>query len=300
MSGFDIVRSPPLVLALTLVATLPLAGAARAATTVRLPTTACTTGALPELFGDSFEDAIPTSPSNGSGGAAPGDQSRTVVVPETQESRTYYLHLPPGYTATRPWPLVVVLHGAQGTGTGPTAAQQTRTQWITQADTRGFIVLAPAATGPSGGGWNPPADEYAIIAAIADAESAYNVERTRRYLWGFSAGGHYGHGFVLDTPDRFAAYSVSAGALLAYACTSSGSFACSTYLPAVTRKVPVDIHIGTTDSLYATVSGDPARLTAGGWDPGDIHYTEFPGGHLYSAGQLAEIWTSLCTYAVVP
>ena len=52
-----------------------------------------------------------------------------------------------------------------------------------------------------------------IDAVLADVEASYNVNRGRRYLWGFWAGGHYGHGYTLSRASTLAAYAVNAGVL---------------------------------------------------------------------------------------
>jgi hypothetical protein len=103
-----------------------------AASTVRLPPSAC--APADAIFSDGFESvSIPHNPSNGSGGAFPGNVTRIVSVPGVG-SRSYYLYLPPAYTPTRAWPLLLALHGAGGAGTAPAAAQQVRSDWSYWAD----------------------------------------------------------------------------------------------------------------------------------------------------------------------
>jgi poly(3-hydroxybutyrate) depolymerase len=83
-----------------------------------------------------------------------------------------------------------------------------------------------------------------LDAILQDLHTRLGVEPTRTCLWGFSAGAHFGHALALDNPDIFAAYAVSAGALGQYACSVPPQLfnpPCATYLPAVTRKVPVEI-----------------------------------------------------------
>lgn len=280
-----------------------LAALTSSASTVRLPAQFCGTQSAPtgpELFRDGFEEQIPSNPSNGSGGAFPGSITRTIAVSGVG-NRDYYLRLPPDYAPSRSWPVLLVLHGAGGPGTSPANAAATRDDWAATADARRFIVAAPASNGAQGG-WGVTADFAMLNALIADLEASYNIERTRYSVWGFSAGAHFAHGLVLDNTDFFAAYAVSAGALHAYACEpgTSGQFACVNYLPAVARKLPVAIYIGTGDPLYPTTVGDPARLLAAGWSGSELAYREFAGGHEYRTEQLPAIWDLLCPYAVVP
>jgi predicted esterase len=275
----------------------------QAGITVRLPPQLCDSSAL---LADGFEAQL-SLPSNGSGGPAPGNITRGVIINDVV--RLYYVYLPLAYTPARAWPLVVGLHGAAGSpGAANLAAQQVRSRWQSVADAQGVIVIAPIATGSSGS-W-VPAQDYAIIAAqIAELEAAYNVERTRRYLWGFSAGGHVAHDIALAGPtglnaDTFAGYGVSAGALQQYACNPSrpGAPTCEALLAAAPRRLPVDIHIGTSDPLYPLfTSQDPARFSVAGWLAGDtLNYVEFDGAHTYTSAHAAEIWAFLCPYAVIP
>jgi len=278
--------------------------AARAATTVPLPAWMCGSGDT--LFESSFEaaEAIPHDPSNGSGGPYPGDVTRVISVPGVG-NRTFYLHLPPGYAPTRSWPILMALHGAPGSASqAPLAAQQVRSDWSGWADAHGFIVLAPVATG-SQGGWNPQVDVPTMSAALDDTMSAYDVEQTRIYLWGFSAGAHLSHALALNNTDYFAAYGVSAGSLEQYACTDDGSYPprCSDLLSGAHPKIPVDIHLGNQDPLYTDygAGNDPNRFAAGGWVLNqDLFYTLFNGGHTYTVAQLGEIWNHICPFALGP
>ncbi|HJT98223.1 MAG TPA: hypothetical protein VJ696_07885 [Rhodanobacteraceae bacterium] len=283
---------------------LPLA--ADAASTVALPPWLCGAEALDVVFRDGFDASwpIPHDPSGGSGGQYPGDVPRVISVPGAGV-HILYLHIPTAYSPSRAWPLLIALHGTSGSsGTAPAAAQQIRDDWSGWSESRGFLVVAPVASGPTGS-WEPDVDIPAIYAAIADTAARYNVERTRIDVWGYSAGGHVAHGLVLNDTGFFAAYGVSAGSLTQYACTDDGSIppSCAALLSGAEPKTPVDIHLGNHDPLYLQYGAgdDPARFEAGGWIPGqDLFYTLFPGGHIYTVAQLGEIWTNICPFAVGP
>jgi poly(3-hydroxybutyrate) depolymerase len=272
------------------------ASLAHAAETRVLAASACAAPTPPPLFANDFEDAAApwSRPSGGGGGAFPGDFQRSVFVPQLGAFRDYLVHLPPQYDPARAWPVVVVLHGAGGAGTAPAAAAAARTAWLLPADTSAFIVLAPIASGASGG-WVGSSDTYTIRAALADLEASYNVERSREYLWGFSAGGHFGHGVVLEDTARFAAYGVNAGVLQVYAGNGAPGVA------ALTRRVPVAMRIGSLDSLLPFAQADRTRFLAAGWTDGEIlAYTEFPSGHVYGAADAVATWQFACRFAVVP
>jgi poly(3-hydroxybutyrate) depolymerase len=274
---------------------------AGAASTVVLPTSSCS--GSDTILRDGFEatPAIPHVPSNGSGGAYPGNVTRTIDVPGLG-SRTYYLRLPPDYTPTRSWPLLLALRG-QSLPTAA-AAMQVRSDWSGIADHGGFIVAA-AVGNSTQGGWGANGDAAELSAVVDDAFAHYNVEQSRIYLWGFSAGAHYAHALALDNTDLFAAYGVSAGALTQYACSDDSSFqpTCAALLAGAQPKIPVDIHLGNSDPLYTQygAGNDPMRFESGGWVLGqNLFYTLFIGGHEYTAAQLGEIWNNICPFALQP
>ncbi|MDR3388548.1 MAG: hypothetical protein P4L92_15990 [Rudaea sp.] len=265
---------------------------------------------------ESGQAAVPHVPSLGSGGAYPANVTRQVTVPGLG-SQVYYLHLPSHYTPDHSWPLVLVLHGAGGPGTSSMYAQQVRADWSVLADAQGFIVASPVGTDSQGGGWNAPdangngPSDYDVIAAVlADARSAYNVEQTRIAGWGYSAGGE-----VLDDIVLTGWSGLNANSFAGYAVTGTALAGCPTYntvqscVPAnAARIIPLDIHIGAADPIFTQgySSSDKNAFLAAGWNLGTtLFYTVFtdgypPGGHIYTAADLQQVWTNLCPNAVIP
>jgi poly(3-hydroxybutyrate) depolymerase len=276
---------------------------AAAASTVPLPPSLCSADIV---FASGFETApaIPTNPSGGSGGPYPGDQSRVVNVPGLG-SHIVYLYVPTTYSPAHAMPLLLAMHGTAGNaGSAPAAARQVRDDWSSVAESGGFIVIAPVASGTNGS-WEPPIDVPVIFATIADTAARYDVEQTRLDMWGYSAGGHLAHALALENTDFFAAYGVSAGALTQYACTDSGAPppSCTALLGAAQPKIPVDVHIGVQDPLYLYygANGDNGRFQAGGWVPEQtLFWRPFAGGHTYTVAQLGEIWANVCPFALAP
>src|SRR5262245_60913419 len=75
----------------------------------------------------------------------PGDSTRT--VDSGGLTRSYLVHVPPGYTAANPVPLVIDYHGLSST-----AAQQAAISGFrTLSNTAGFIVVHPQGVGNA---WN--------------------------------------------------------------------------------------------------------------------------------------------------
>lgn len=284
---------------------------ADAATTVQLPAWVC---AHPDaLFIDGFQAAAAVTrlPSNGSGGAL-GNSTRTVTAPG-YGTQAVYAYVPPSYSPTRPMPLVLALHGQAGSPAAADAqAQAVRTAWATVAATQGFIVIAPVG-GEATGSWvvpdfpDEPSDYSLFAAAIADAEAAWNIDRSRRIGWGFSAGGHVMHDLVLNhystqvTIDTFAAYAVSAGTLAGLACMGLSDAQCSALLAAASRNLPLDQHVGNGDPLATAVLADNDRFLAQGWsDNVDLWLTLFVGNHVYSSTHAAQIWSNVCPFQALP
>lgn len=285
-----------------------------AVSSVALPSSVCSNPDT--IFTDGFEtaNAIPHDPSLGSGGIYPGNVTRNITV-AGYATEPYYLHIPPSYQPAHAMPLILVLHGASGSHADAIiAAQDLRNDWSALADLYGFIVIAPVGESSQGGWITPatpgasPTDYDILAAAFTNATAAYNIERSRRYLWGFSAGGYVAYDLILNglnstvNSNVLAAYSVNSADMLRFACQYGAYMGnCDQLLNNQARRVPVDIHIGTQDAEHiAFTRADHTRLLAHGWVGGiTMFYTEFIGGHDY-AGQLAGAWQSLCGFALQP
>lgn len=294
---------------------LALAPALQAAQTVNLPAWACNAN-NDRIFrsGLQLNEWVPSTPSLGSGGAAPGQQVRSYAIAGLGSgTQKVYLYIPPGYNPAYPAPLVLALHGTAGS-MADSYAQNVRNTWQNVAASRGFIVAAPVANGPSGSWtdpWSTPPNDYTFFAALmADLRAAYNIDDSRVLLWGFSAGGHIAHDLLVNgavpalDENHLASYAVSAGRLFAAACLGDTEAACQNRLNTQARKLPLDIHLGNNDPMgFPPYSADldPGRLQAAGWVlDGDLNYRVFVGGHTYSASHLTEIWNFSCRFALSP
>jgi poly(hydroxyalkanoate) depolymerase family esterase len=141
----------------------------------------------------------------------------------------YELYVPSTYTPGTPMPLVVALHGC--TQTVDEFRQLTR--WDAEAEAKGFIVLFPQQDSSNntflcwnffqdssmhrGGG-----DPARIAAVTSVIENSYNVDPTRVYVAGFSAGGAMASVMAATYPDYFAAIGIGSGC--EYAATATCAF----------------------------------------------------------------------------
>lgn len=300
---------------------LVVAAPAFAAGTATLPSWVCTVpDAVYDSDFDAAQNAVPRDPSLGSGGAFPGAQTRTLHIAGLGSgTQHYYLYLPPDYTPERAWPLMLVLHGVAPYGGADDYAMAVRDNWSDVASAGRFVVVAPVADdviwrngSPYAVSWllpyaGGPSDYDLFDAVRADVEAAYNIERTRRYAWGFSAGGHVLYDLALTQHDAafntntLAAFAVTGAALAAVACYGLSDAGCNSLLAQAPRKIPLDIHIGDSDPNYPYAQSDHLRFVAQGWvDSQTVWYNEFAGGHTYSIDQLGEAWSELCPSAVTP
>jgi polyhydroxybutyrate depolymerase len=164
-------------------------------------------------------------------GAAPAVASGTTaeqsvaVNPATDEgfaTRSYWVHVPRGYDASRPTALVLVFHGGGGTGIGMEAA----TGLSALADQQGFLVAYPQGlpyreAGPGYASWaaTGPLDTFAsgvddllFVSTLLDAlQRTYCVDPRRIYATGFSAGGAMTAFLTCGLTGRIAAFAPLSG-----------------------------------------------------------------------------------------
>jgi polyhydroxybutyrate depolymerase len=154
-------------------------------------------------------------------GSAPKDVSRSFEF--GGQTRSYFVHMPAGYDAEKPTPLVVVLHGA---GTDGKIMEQFCGMSV-QADKSGFLVCYPSGTGFAPFlTWN--AGNFPIAAADAkkpddigflrkvldDVATVANVDKKRVYVVGMSNGGMMAYRAAAEMSDRFAAMASVTGTLV--------------------------------------------------------------------------------------
>ncbi|HEV2860405.1 MAG TPA: PHB depolymerase family esterase [Pyrinomonadaceae bacterium] len=139
-------------------------------------------------------------------------------VGRAEAGRNYKLWLPAKYTAKRPLPLVLMLHGC--TQTPEDFAAGTRMNSL--ADKHDFLVVYPEQPKEANPlkCWNWFAPEHqsrdkgepALLADIVRAiQSAHRTDARRVYVAGISAGGAMAVIMGAAYPDLFAAVGVSAG-----------------------------------------------------------------------------------------
>ncbi len=183
-----------------------------------------------------------------SGVAAQGRDGRGSIVVDG-DTRTYSVHLPPGYDGKGAVPLVLVLHGAYQTG----AEIRRLSGFDAVADANGTIAVYPDgigrhwADGRATSAQEQGVNDVAFLTALLDRlATEYATDRRRVYAAGFSNGGFMIGRLACDVPGRFAAV-----ALVASAVSAQVAAECATG-----RAMPTIFMHGTADPIVP-VAGVP-------------------------------------------
>jgi phospholipase/carboxylesterase len=109
----------------------------------------------------------------------------------------YWLYIPEYYTPARKWPLVMALHGGNGTG------RLFLWSWLRDVRSRGAILSAPTSVGNT---WalNGDDPDTPNLARILDSiRTSWNVDPTRLLLTGMSDGGAFTYVSGLEPESPF-------------------------------------------------------------------------------------------------
>ncbi len=178
----------------------------------------------------------------------------TVRQPVGDYRRQYVIHVPEKYFETEaPAPLVMVLHGAGGTGQGI----ESFSGFDALSDKEGFIVAYPDALNYS---WNDGrGDEMSVIDdlgylqhIIDSVDQKANIDRTRVYAAGYSRGGMMAYRLACVFPTEFTAITSVASTFPIY------------LLPECRNAPPKPIMViqGTDDPVIPWMGIDSAFLSA--------------------------------------
>jgi polyhydroxybutyrate depolymerase len=151
---------------------------------------------------------------------SPGNSTRTLQV--AGRERSYIVHVPAKYDATKPTPVVLIFHGAFTNG----SITQLYSGMNRTADEKDFIAVYPNGTGPTeatlfwnAGKWvrkhlpDPPDDVQFVRALLDDLTSVAKVDTKRTFATGISNGGMMCYKLAAELSDRIAAIAPIAGTL---------------------------------------------------------------------------------------
>jgi polyhydroxybutyrate depolymerase len=160
--------------------------------------------------------AVPPPPAPEIPAAAPGGYTRTISLATDSGQRTAIVHRPAGLRAGMP--LVVVLHGAFGSGEHTRAA----TGWDALADREGFMVAYPNGHGRTwnagkccGPAFNHKVDDVEYLHRLTQhLAQTEGVDRERVYAVGMSNGAMMAYAWACRRPEDLAGIGPVAGAMV--------------------------------------------------------------------------------------
>lgn len=139
--------------------------------------------------------------------------------------RTFRVHLPKGYTASKTYPLVLALHGGGGS-----AAQFALSSELTvKADSAGFIVVFPEGKKNPGAlgarSWNAGyccatnstagTDDVGFLSKLIDKLlGGFSIDTSRVYATGHSNGGMMCYRLATELSDRITAVAISSATMV--------------------------------------------------------------------------------------
>jgi len=115
----------------------------------------------------------------------------------------YWANVPKQYDSKKKWPLIIGFHGAGGTGD-----MFLNKRWEQISNEKGYLVIAPKSTGNT---WDMMKDEEFVLACLDDFKKIYQIDTSRVYLTGFSAGASMALLFGMKNFERFAALAMVGG-----------------------------------------------------------------------------------------
>jgi phospholipase/carboxylesterase len=189
----------------------------------------------------------------------------------------YTSYVPEYYQTDRSWPLIIAMHGANGTD------EDFLWTWLKYAKSRGYVLLSAKSFGATWYPWDAPS----LLLMLDDMQRRYAIDPHRILLTGLSDGGSFGYDVGFAFPERFTALAVVAGILRPHQRSPQAS------------RLPVYIAHGERDQLFPAqlIRMVAAKLREWGHD---VTYHELPGfGHAYPAGENTAIldWFDTVTTA---
>jgi predicted esterase len=210
-----------------------------------------------EALGDLAPDEIPGVVARALASVPrPEAKSGKILVGED-----YYLYeLPEGYDPSRPWPLIVSLHGNP-----PRHCERVHERyWRGEASAHGFILVSPNF---DGGRWHRPEGEERFFKLFKEAVVHFRVDPERIFVGGYSAGATGAWNLASNFSDLFAGAVVRCGKRR-FPDEQFGNLADTGIFL---------IHAARDEKCPVEAAREAVRLmTARGVDH---RYVEYPGGH---------------------
>jgi predicted peptidase len=183
-----------------------------------------------------------------------GFLERTVRIGD--QSHPYKVYVPPGFDRSRPWPVILFLHGAGEAGTDGVQQTEVGLGAVLRTNPERFPVIAVFPQAPRGQVWL--GDQARVATTALDQTMAeFRGDPDRIYLAGLSLGGYGSWVLAFENPERYAAIVSVAGGIV----PPERTRARLTQLPPALNSA--DPYAATA----ARVKGIPAWLFHGADDP---------------------------------
>lgn len=183
----------------------------------------------------------------------------------------YWVRLPPTYTSTKSYPMLVGMHGCGDNAKN--FATWALSPWNIRS-TQAHIAVSVGA-GRDGQCWTASTDEAKILAVVADVRQCFWAHQRRIVLAGYSSGGIAAYYTGMRNARQFAGILIENSSL-------QSAFGVGTptdnALNAAGWKINVAISARTGDEYFpiAQVRTDKSKLTAKAFP---VQYRELAGGH---------------------
>lgn len=232
------------------------------------------------------------------------DRAETQSLQHDGQTRLYRVHVPAGYRADRPVPLVISMHG--GGGNMDIQADDRFYRWISQSERGGFIVVFPNGYSRLPGGqlatWNAGgccaaarergSDDVGFIRAlVAQLRGRYAIDGQRIFATGMSNGGMMAYRLACEMADTVRAVAAVAGTDNTQQCAPSRPVAVLHIHARDDDHVPFDGGLGPrsfarAESPHASVADTLARWRSRDGCPGTPPRTvlEVPGARCEQHG----------------
>jgi predicted esterase len=137
-----------------------------------------------------------------------GDFRRAYRSKTDDTLQPYRVFLPGSYDGSKPYPLVIALHGMGG-DENSYFDQYANGAFKMEAEKRGYIVACPKGRQPAS--MYVGTAEQDVMDVIAEMRRSYRVDPDRIYLTGHSMGGFGSWSIAIDHPEVFAAIAPISG-----------------------------------------------------------------------------------------
>ncbi|MBY0230209.1 MAG: hypothetical protein K2W96_13080, partial [Gemmataceae bacterium] len=129
-----------------------------------------------------------------------GEKAHEVEIRNNRGKWKYHLQLPPEYSHTRTYPVLVALHDSNDDPAGIVK------KWSKAAADQGYILAAPQWGGRLAGGHYryTPDEQDTVLEMLRDLRRRFNVDSDRVFLFGLGDGGKMAFDVGLSHPDLFA------------------------------------------------------------------------------------------------